>query len=370
MERKKVLILSAPEGHASLARAVKSLVEDLGRVEIVDLIGGFRVYRLFYRFAPSLFYVPWKWSQKDGLLNLYDEYANLIKRRSVEEVVLKMDPDLIVTTHYLYLPILIRLGGKRKWRHINVVSDPVDIHPLIYAREADYNVGFGKEFVETGLQVGVEKKRLVEVGWLVEEEFYRDFGNRELFLRKLGFDSKKLVVLVCGGSEGTNAILNTLPVLFKKQYTQQVQVVFITGRNRQLKSLIKNIYRLGESLGKKMPKIRVVGFTRRMVDYVRAADVVVGKAGPNLLFESVAARKPFVAVTHISGQESGNLKLIERENIGWVAEEREVFGNLFERIVFEKGFLESKQSGLERLARRNLEGTRKFRGLVKELMSQ
>ncbi len=50
-----------------------------------------------------------------------------------------------------------------------------------------------------------------------------------------------------------------------------------------------------------------------------ASDVVMGKAGPNVLFESVVLGKPFIATTHFPGQERGNLAFIERYGLGYVA---------------------------------------------------
>jgi len=45
----------------------------------------------------------------------------------------------------------------------------------------------------------------------------------------------------------------------------------------------------------------------------------MGKAGPNVLFETVTLGKPFIATTYIPGQEEANLKFIQRHQLGWVA---------------------------------------------------
>ena len=45
-------------------------------------------------------------------------------------------------------------------------------------------------------------------------------------------------------------------------------------------------------------------------------------SGPNFLFDVVAQQKPFVAITHIGGQEDGNIELIKEKKLGWVKEKR------------------------------------------------
>jgi UDP-N-acetylglucosamine:LPS N-acetylglucosamine transferase len=89
-----------------------------------------------------------------------------------------------------------------------------------------------------------------------------------------------------------------------------------------------------------------------MHEYIAASDVVIGKAGPNLIFESVACRKPFIAISHISGNESGNLGMIKDYNLGWVAENPFTAGKLIKDIIADPGLLQLKQAGLEHMARK------------------
>jgi UDP-N-acetylglucosamine:LPS N-acetylglucosamine transferase len=61
--------------------------------------------------------------------------------------------------------------------------------------------------------------------------------------------------------------------------------------------------------------------------------VVMGKAGPNMLFETVTLGKPFIATTYIPGQEECNLQVIERYDLGWVALEPERQGAVIHELV-------------------------------------
>jgi UDP-N-acetylglucosamine:LPS N-acetylglucosamine transferase len=60
-----------------------------------------------------------------------------------------------------------------------------------------------------------------------------------------------------------------------------------------------------------------------MAEVLSASDIVFGKAGPNFLFNVVACKKPFVAITHVGGQEDGNLDIIRKKKGRKVSEEED-----------------------------------------------
>jgi len=68
-----------------------------------------------------------------------------------------------------------------------------------------------------------------------------------------------------------------------------------------------------------MKNIYVLPFTKEIAPYMAAADVIMGKAGPNMLFEAVTLGKPFIATSYIPGQEEANLEFIRRYKLGWIA---------------------------------------------------
>ena len=86
------------------------------------------------------------------------------------------------------------------------------------------------------------------------------------------------------------------------------------------------------------------------------SDVVIGKAGPNLIFESAACQKPFVAISHISGNEDGNLGMIRDHNLGWVAENPFTAARLIKHIIADPGILEPKKHDLEQMSRKCYQG--------------
>jgi processive 1,2-diacylglycerol beta-glucosyltransferase len=65
------------------------------------------------------------------------------------------------------------------------------------------------------------------------------------------------------------------------------QLVVACGRNEALRARL-------ERQGAGPHRLIALGFTDRMQDYLRAADLMVGKPGPASLFEAVAANTPLV----------------------------------------------------------------------------
>jgi len=60
----------------------------------------------------------------------------------------------------------------------------------------------------------------------------------------------------------------------------------------------------------------IYGFTRDMPDFMRAADVVVTKAGPGTIAEALIANLPIILYAKIPGQEDGNVTFVEAEGAG------------------------------------------------------
>jgi len=320
----KILIFTEKAGHLSLAKAAESFLKDLPdtKIKMVNLMDekiAWGFYRISYRFFPQLTKLPFEISKKnENLMEAVRNYLVLKYRKKILDCLKKERPDIIITTYFGYIPVLDEIKAISNFRLINIVSDPVSVHPLLLSKEADFNIGFERYFLETAKNVGLKIKAL-SAGWLVRKAFFEKIDKEET-RRKYNLEDK-LTVLVCGGSEGSNAIIWLLPFLFFSRMKKDFQIIFICGNNKTLKNMINSTYRIAKKINPKIPKILVIGFTNKLHEFMAISDVVVGKAGPNLMFESISMGKPFLAITHISGQEDGNLKLIKERKFGWVAED-------------------------------------------------
>ena len=115
-------------------------------------------------------------------------------------------------------------------------------------------------------------------------------------------------------------------ILNSELLTLNSQLIVVTGNNRQL---LSKLVRLSEDF----PGLfYLFPYVNNMPQLLSASDIVVGKAGPNLLFESIFMERPFLATGCLPGQEEGNLEFIRRENIGWVEEDLEKAVKLIEEL--------------------------------------
>ena len=98
-----------------------------------------------------------------------------------------------------------------------------------------------------------------------------------------------------------------------------------------------------------------------------AADVVMGKAGPNMLFESVTLGKPFIATNYIPGQEEINLELIRRHQLGWVALTAEDQRNLIQSLSSNAAALIAVRTTADSYRRWNTEATAQIRAITQSI---
>jgi UDP-N-acetylglucosamine:LPS N-acetylglucosamine transferase len=353
MDDYKVLILTAPSGHFTLARAVKSYLSDLPgvTVKMLDLVGENRewdFFRLVYRYFPFLMRIPFELTKHQGILNIWKQNNTRRLKDRLACILEAERPDLVITTYHGYIPPLDELKTQYRFKYINSITDPVDLHPILFSRSADYNIGFNEACYAAGRRMGIPAERIAPVGWFTAQDFFQQ-PRVDAVRQGLGLE-KRCTLLICAGSEGTSAILMLLPAILFSRRGAAFQAIFITGHNPSLARVIKRSSALASRVNPDGPKVLVVEYTDRMNEYMSVSDVIIGKAGPNLIFESAVSGKPFIAITHISGNEDGNLRLIEEQGLGWVAENPITASRLIETIIQTPDILLHKTGNLEKMA--------------------
>ena len=98
---------------------------------------------------------------------------------------------------------------------------------------------------------------------------------------------------------------------------------------------------------------------------MQAADLVIGKAGPNSVFEAIATLTPFFATTHISGQEDGNLDIIRDLKVGYVEEDVKKASKLLFKIIEYPEQLKEFKPHLKKLADYNKNSKKELQKRVK-----
>jgi 1,2-diacylglycerol 3-beta-galactosyltransferase len=100
-----------------------------------------------------------------------------------------------------------------------------------------------------------------------------------------------------------------------------VALAIVCGRNERLREHL-------ELLEWPVP-VHIYGFTHDLPDFMRAADVLVTKAGPGTIAESLNANLPIVLYAKLPGQEDGNVTFVVEERVGvWAPQPKQVVQTL------------------------------------------
>jgi 1,2-diacylglycerol 3-beta-galactosyltransferase len=151
---------------------------------------------------------------------------------------------------------------------------------------------------QRALRAGVTAKRIHVVGMPTRRAFVDVCGMTQTEARDcLGLPQDRPIVLMMGGGEGMGPLVPVVHAIAERR--PDANLVVIAGRNQMLYDELR-------TLSVPVP-VQVEGFITNIAVWMRAADVLVTKAGPNTLSEAFIAGLPLVLYAAIPGQEEGNI---------------------------------------------------------------
>ncbi len=362
---KTIAIFTGDEGHLSIAQAVAETLKSKYRVEIFFHRGlDLDAYAYAYRYLPAAYGAVYQLSQNTSLMKLSMRVFTARKRRALAHFLAETKPDLCISTYFWFLPILSDYRAKTGTPLINVITDPWTFHPAVLSDQVDAQLAFDDHAVHLANDLYPTVNNQA-VGWLVRPNFHPLKTSQSALRAELGLQDT-FTLFVTGGSEGSAMIMTLLPTLV--QPPKPIQIILTCGHNHQLQSLTKQLDGLFRRLRGKV-RFLTLPFTPNLAPYMQAADIIVGKAGPNTIFESVAVHKPFVAITHLPGQEEGNLDLIKKYGIGFIEEQPLRLKKLLHRLIQRPAQLEKMQPKLQKLAAFNQEARPNLLSVVEKLLN-
>jgi processive 1,2-diacylglycerol beta-glucosyltransferase len=358
---KKILIFVSRTGggHISLAEALRDMLTDRYEVTLIDpqpsIIHWH--YRTVSRHALWMWKAEFKLSDGRRRARAAHAVSSLILAERVARALRQTDPDLVIST-YPFLTSEVTFA-MRRWKldrpFVMLFSDPNGVHySWLTEKRATVTFAPTRETYRQALAAGFDPSRTHFTGWPVRGQFYHaDPSAREETLLRLGLDPRRFTVFAQGGGEGAARFARTVESLLA---LENVQVILAAGTNE---GLLKHFS--GRS------HVHAIPFTKQIAPYMMAADVVMGKAGPNMLFETVTLGKPFIATAYIPGQEEVNLEFIERYGLGWVALNGKAQRALIESLAYDSGKLSAMRESVERYRQMNTEATHQIPQLVENL---
>jgi 1,2-diacylglycerol 3-beta-galactosyltransferase len=253
----------------------------------------------------------WKFSYEvsNGRRRIRSFYSMVypLVRRSVHRLVDENPCDLIVSLHPIANTLVLRaLGKRRRVPFVTVVTDMVSTHASWYDPRADLVIVSTEIARLHALKNGLDPRRVKVVGMPVADRFCQPMGDRTLLRKKIGWPVDLPVVLLVGGGDGMGPLeQNALAI---QNANCRAALVVICGRNRKLRAHI-------EGHDWNMPTF-IYGFVNEMPDFMRAADILVTKAGPGTISEGFIAGLPMILYSRVPGQEDGNVTYVVNEGAG------------------------------------------------------
>ena len=309
----RVLLLSCNtgEGHNSTAKAIMSVLEARGvecRMEDVlaclspkfsKFVCNWHV-RL-YKYAPRLSDVGYRALERssgepDESTPLYDLLA--LGARKLWEIVVDGNYDAIVCVHVFSALMMTEL--RRKWgvrEPCYFVDTDYSVPPFLDQADLDGYFVPGEDVKEEFVQAGFPREKLVATGIPVRQEFYSR-GEKAETRADLGLPEDGIVALLMCGSMGCGPIRQIGEELVKRLPEGSV-VVAVCGRNEKLYEAMAELQN---------PRLRVLGFSRNVPEYMDAADLIVTKPGGLSSTEAANKHLPMVFINAVGGCEAKNFE--------------------------------------------------------------
>ncbi len=314
----RILMLSCNtgEGHNSTAKAIMGVLTERGvECHMEDGLACLSPrcskfvcnwHTRLYKYAPKIFDVTYRACERniqepEDAAFLYDILA--LGAKKLWGILMEGSYDAVICTHVFASLMMTEL--RRNWGSKEpcfFVDTDYTVYPFLDGCDMDGYFIPGKDLVEDFVRGGFPQSKLIPSGIPVRPEFYTHGSVAEI-REELGLPADAVVILLMCGSMGCGPI-RKLGEDLVKNVPENAIVVAICGKNEKLYEAMS--YMQSE-------RLRVLGYTRNMADYMDAADLIVTKPGGLSSTEAANKHLPMVLINVIGGCEARNFeRFLER----------------------------------------------------------
>lgn len=325
---RRVLLLTSDMGfgHRSAARAVETALHNRypGQVE-TEIINAFDHksvpgwlkedpgnYNRMVREHPEFYQKGYQALNKPLPTTVYEMGLTVILGEAVSDIVKQVAPDVIVATHPNYLAPIKALRALRGYRVpvIAIVTDMGDVHVMWFNDVSAYTLVPTQRVYDAALENKLSPDTVRMTGIPVNPALGDDTRPKADLRASLHLDPQRTTVLVVG-SQRVNNLMNAVTVL--NHSNLPIQLIAVAGGDDET-------YAALQATDWHLP-VRLYNFTDDMPTLMRAADVIVCKAGGLMVNEALAAGLPLLLIDVIEGQETGNAEYVVVHGAGEVVKE-------------------------------------------------
>lgn len=352
-----IIHATAGEGHRKIAMAIEDAFKRLKRPDLqIRLINSLdftdkifqKTYAPFYYWsvchAPNLWgffyeFLDISWTYK--LIYPFRVLTNNLHAKPLLEDIVKNQPDVIISTHFMPPEILGRAKRKGliKSKMITVITDFFP-HTVWVNPGTDLYWVMAEETKQDLLRRGVPEND-IKVGGIPILPAFKPMGRKQELLKKFGLEENRFTILLTSGSFGLGpqeAILDEL-----KKFRDKIQCFVVCGNNKELKTILD---------AKPYPyPVKIFGFIDFMPDLMEASDLMVAKSGGSTTSESLTKGVLMVVMHPIPGQETRNVRLLKLRQAAFFLEKPEEIQEIVKSILENPTTLQQKQAAAKSLAK-------------------
>ncbi len=340
----RILILTSGygDGHNSAARGVAEALAGRAECRIVDACKEsmptfFHWSRAGYlwtiRRAPQLWRQAYDWTDRMDLSEAENVMMTPV-REYLRGMIHEWHPDVIVCTYMIYPYLLDEIFGSGFVRipYITVVTDSLEINKTWLCSQSDLWCVTDPWTREVLIRRDVPGSRVKVTGFPVSPSVvHRSRGEKMSWQSGSPF---RILYFAGGTAEQVKRDLREI-----LHAHEDIRVTCIMGRRtRQLYPLLRQI-RLKLGL---QARLRLVGWTNRVPDFLSRHHLVVGKAGGATTHEVIASGRPMLVNYLVPGQEEGNVELLETLGGGRYVESSGDMGDTLRSMLEDDGALWSR----------------------------
>lgn len=318
-----ILFSDTGGGHRAAAKALEQALHQLDpavRITKLDPLMGADsspglVRRLAGLYSPIIRRSPAIWGALYHTLNNRPAFAALRGvfggriRRIIGGALRESEPDLVLSVHPLLNHVAwqaIRRSGRPRGL-VTVITDLVEFHLGWMFPRSDLTVVPTEGARKECLAAGLPEDKVLLLGLPVDLRFRPPApGEKEALRRRFGIDQHRFTILVSGGGEGSGKLLSQVRAVARKD--GDWQLIVVCGRNEKLRRRLARVDFQSRAL--------ILGFVDNMPDLMRAADLVVSKAGPGAIGEALATEVPILLTSYLPGQETPNVNFVSGSGLG------------------------------------------------------
>jgi len=186
----------------------------------------------------------------------------------------------------------------------------------------------------------------VTVSGIPIDPVFAEPKDRRAMRVKHGLDPDRTILLVSAGGFGVGPVERLVRSLLELQHP--AQAVVICGRSAPLKAKL-------DALAATVPpahgvRLKILGYTTEMDEYMAAADLMVGKPGGLTTSEALARGLVMVIVNPIPGQEERNADHLLEQGVAIRCNNLPVLAYKIDRLLDDPARLAAMRANVGRLA--------------------